>query len=380
MPKLLSQDAQAPSLSPFPSTKETEAMNEIIDLTKELIRFKTMHTEPDEIQRCMDFIQEYVTRLGLEAKRINHDYVPSLIVLPSSGHAPVLLMSHIDVVDAPEELFFPREEDGKLYGRGSIDDKYAVALSLVLLRRHIERSKTQDELPFGVLITGDEEMGGFNGAKKALHEVGTDFCIALDGGSPNKIVSKEKGLLSVKLISRGKAAHGARPWLGENAIEKLIQDYSKIKEFFTQDEPDHWHRTMNFSIFQAGKSHNQVPDHAEGIFDIRYTEHDDPDQLIEQFKALIQSELVVEAKEPLFHGGESPYLNRLVDLVPGTEVGFEHGASDARFLSEHSIPGIVWGADGEMSQHSESEHVLTDSVLNLAQTLETFLTGANLQT
>jgi len=61
---------------PFPSTKETEAMNEIIDLTKELIRFKTMHTEPDEIQRCMDFIQEYVTRLGLEAKRINHDYVP----------------------------------------------------------------------------------------------------------------------------------------------------------------------------------------------------------------------------------------------------------------------------------------------------------------
>jgi succinyl-diaminopimelate desuccinylase len=350
-------------------------MQEIIDLTKELIRFKTMHTEPDEIQRCMDFVQEYIAGLGLEARRLNNDYVPSLIVLPQSGHARVLLMSHIDVVDGPEELFFPREENGKLYGRGSIDDKYAVALSMVLLRRHVAQGSTQADLPFGVLITGDEEVGGVNGAKKALHEIKTEFCIALDGGSPAKIVTKEKGLLKLKLIARGKAAHGARPWLGDNAIEKLFQDYSRIKEFFTRDEPDHWHRTMNFSIVQAGKSHNLVPDHAEGVFDIRYTEHDDPDRLVEEFKALIQSELVVEAKEPLFHGGQSPYLQRLLELVPGTEVGFEHGASDARFLSEHSIPGIVWGADGEMSQHSESEHVLTDSVLDLARTLESFFAG-----
>ena len=350
-------------------------MNEIIDLTKELIRFKTMHTEPDEIQRCMDFIQGYLGNLGLKARRINNGYVPSLIVLPSGGHAPVLLMSHIDVVDGPEELFFPREENGRLFGRGSIDDKYAVALSMVLLRRHVDRNKTQAELPFGVLITGDEEVGGFNGAKKALHEVTTDFCIALDGGSPTKIVSKEKGLLKLKLVSRGKAAHGARPWLGENAIEKLFQDYSRIKAFFTQDESDHWHRTMNFSIVQAGKSHNQVPDLAEGVFDIRYTEHDDPDELVDQFRSLIQSELIVETKEPLFHGGQSPYLERLLELVPGTEVGFEHGASDARFLSEHDIPGIVWGADGEMSQHSEAEHLVTSSALQLATTLEAFFQG-----
>ena len=56
-------------------------------------------------------------------------------------------MSHIDVVDGADELFEPKVQDGKLYGRGSLDDKYAVALSLLLFRNHLQflekQGKTQ---------------------------------------------------------------------------------------------------------------------------------------------------------------------------------------------------------------------------------------------
>ncbi|MCK7511835.1 MAG: hypothetical protein MZV70_52510 [Desulfobacterales bacterium] len=38
-------------------------------------------------------------------------------------------------------------------------------------------------------------------------------------------MTKEKGIVRLKLVGRGKTAHGARPWLGENAIENLIADY-----------------------------------------------------------------------------------------------------------------------------------------------------------
>ncbi|MGD2125086.1 MAG: M20/M25/M40 family metallo-hydrolase [Desulfobacteraceae bacterium] len=352
-------------------------MEEIIRLTKDLIRFRSMRSQPEQIIACANFIEKYLRDAGVNCRRLDRDYVPSILALPQDNFASVLLMSHIDVVDGADKLFEPSEEEGKLYGRGSLDDKYAVALSLVLLKAHLEalrqRNKGQEELPFGVLITGDEEIGGHRGAREALREIKTEFCIALDGGGIEKIVSKEKGVLRLKLISRGKSAHGARPWLGENAIEKLVNDYLKIKPFFEESTPEHWHRTMNFSIIHAGKSANQVPDYAEAVFDIRYTENDDVDELIEKIRRDITSEVLVEAKEPLFHGGDSPYLNLLLDVSKETKVGFEHGASDARFLKEHGTKGIVWGADGDQSAHSEEEHVNIESVYELYRILDEFM-------
>lgn len=352
-------------------------MQEIVELTKSLIRFKSMHSRPEQIRACADFIGTYLSGHGIAWRRLDRDGVPSIFALPEAGKARVLLMSHIDVVDAPDTLFEPCEKDGKLYGRGSIDDKYAAALSMVLFKEHLHRGKKpvggQGDLCFGILITGDEEVGGKKGAKEALAEVSADFCIALDGGSLKKIVVKEKGILRLKLISRGRTAHGARPWLGENAIENLISDYLKIKPFFDLTADEHWHRTLNFSVMHAGKSVNQVPDYAEALFDIRYTENDNVEGLVDEMRRHIRGELAVEGKEPLFRGGDSPYLDLLLNIAKDTVVGFEHGASDARFLSEYGIKGIVWGADGDMSQHSLEEHLNLETAFALYRILDEFL-------
>jgi succinyl-diaminopimelate desuccinylase len=352
-------------------------MKEIIHLTEELIRFKSTHDNSAEIIGCADFIENYLNSHGVEFQRLNFQNCPSLLVTPSSGRFPVLLMTHIDVVAGPDNLFEPWQQDGKLFGRGSIDDKYAVALSLVLfkeqLQRRREQGNSQSDLPFGILITGDEEIGGANGAQKVLPLVKTDFCIALDGGSVNKIVNKEKGILRLKLISEGQSAHGARPWLGENAIDKLIEDYRLIKSYFKESVPDHWHRTINFSRIKAGNSINQVPDLAEAMFDIRYTENDDIDTLVKSMQAKIGGRLVIEEKEPLFEGGDSPYLDRLLEITGVTRLGFEHGASDARHLFKYGIKGIVWGADGDMSQHTAEEHVNIDSVYKLYRFLDKYM-------
>jgi succinyl-diaminopimelate desuccinylase len=352
-------------------------MEEIILLAQDLIRFKTMHSQPDEIQRCASFIEAYLKKCGADYRRLDHKSIPSVIIMPESNFAPILLMSHIDVVDGPDDMFLPRVKNNALYGRGSIDDKYAAAVSLVLVKEYLHRlkkaGKRQKDLPFGVVITADEEIGGAHGARQALKEIKAEFCIALDGGSLKKIVVKEKGLIKLKLVARGKTAHGACPWLGENAIENLIDDYQVLKAAFEISAPDHWHRTLNFSRIRAGRSGNQVPDYAEALFDIRYTENDDMEGIFKKIQAEIKSELIVEKKEPLFEGGDSPYLDLLLDISKDTEVGFEHGASDARFLSAHGIKGIVWGADGDMSQHSADEHVNIESVYKLYDVLDAFI-------
>ena len=352
-------------------------MQAIVNLTEALIRYQTVHTQLDQIRQCADFIENYLKQANLNYTRVQHEDYPYLQVMPADGYAPVLLMSHIDVVAGDASLFEPRVENGRLYGRGSIDDKYAVALSLVLLKEFVEalrkQGRGQDDLPFGVLITSDEEIGGRQGAREALKQLRAEFCIALDGGNLQKIVVKEKGILHLRLVAKGKTAHGARPWLGENAIEKLIRDYLKIKPFFEETAPEHWHRTLNFSRIRAGLSTNQVPDEAEAFFDIRYTENDDIEALVDRMQQAISGELIVVKKDPLFNGGNSSYLDLLLQECPDTRTGSEHGASDARYLSEHGIPGIVWGAEGEMSQHTADEYVIVDSIAELHRRLTRFL-------
>ena len=78
-------------------------------------------------------------------------------------------------------------------------------------------------------------------------------------------------------------------------------------------------------------------------------------------------------KEPLFVGGESPYLDLLLNISEGTCVDCEHGASDARYLSQYGMKGIVWGADGEMSQHTSTEHVNIESIGRLYKLLDRFM-------
>jgi len=352
-------------------------IEEITKLAEALIQIPTVHSRPNEIIRCAEFIEDYLNELGIQYQRFHHNHTPSILVQPKSGKVPILLMSHFDVVEGVEEQFLPYVEDGCLFGRGSLDDKYAVALSLVLLKHFFieyqKRGMNQDDLPFGILMTGDEEAGGMNGANHVLSFIKTEFCITLDGGSVNNIITKEKGILQIKLVSQGKASHSARPWTGINAIETLIEDYQKIKLLFNCSKPDHWHRTLNFSKIEAGSSFNNVPDLAEAIFDIRYTEDDDINGLLEQMVNSTQSEIVLIRKEPLFTAKQSRYLELLLELNPEIQICAEHGSSDARFLSKFDIDGIVWGANGNRSHHSINEHVDLQSVQSLYSKIDYFI-------
>ena len=99
-------------------------------------------------------------------------------------------------------------------------------------------------------------------------------------------------------------------------------------------------------------------------------------QVVRDAQAEIESELTIESMEAVFMGGNSHYLDLLLSISTDSCTGFEHGASDARFLSNLGINGIVWGANGDSSAHSLEEHVNIESVNRLFSILDEFMTGA----
>ncbi len=94
---------------------------------------------------------------------------------------------------------------------------------------------------------------------------------------------------------------------------------------------------------------------------------------MEQIKKNVVSHVQVKAIEPVFSSGKSPYLDDLMSHATDARTGREHGASDARYLASRGIPGVIWGADGEMSQHTENEHLVISSLFDIYGRLDRFL-------
>jgi hypothetical protein len=69
--------------------KEPHHVQPIVELTSDLIRFKSMHSRPDEIQNCIAFIESYLVRHGIGFRRIDQNGIPTILVLRPDGTAPV---------------------------------------------------------------------------------------------------------------------------------------------------------------------------------------------------------------------------------------------------------------------------------------------------
>jgi hypothetical protein len=67
-------------------------MQEIVKLTQDLIRFRSMHSSPRQIQECAAFIEAYLGSNDIAYRRIDHNGTPSIVALPNEKFVPVLLM------------------------------------------------------------------------------------------------------------------------------------------------------------------------------------------------------------------------------------------------------------------------------------------------
>lgn len=327
--------------------------NAILTLAERLIACRSTSDRPDELTRVIDLIEhEFHDNKRVQIRRYERNGKPSIVVSTRDTKAPdVLLMGHLDVVPAGEEMFqATRTPEGRFVGRGACDMKTEDAILVELLQ---DLSQLPEPPSLALMLTTDEEIGGYSGAKYLIQEEGYRPKLALvpDGGeSIHEFVCWNKGIIHFRITATGKPAHASTPWVGENAIEKLMQALQKILALFpTTSDPDRWYTSVNIGTIRGGKALNAVPHEAVAEIDLRYPESEKPDGLLERVRAVMPAGITIEVllKELSSHTSpEHPAVRMYQQLVraytqrePLLSKG--HSGHDGRFLTEWGIPVIV---------------------------------------
>ena len=164
-----------------------------------------------------------------------------------AARKPILLLAHIDVVEAKREdwsfdPFVFREEGGFFYGRGTSDDKAQAAIWIANLIRY-KREGFKPDRDLIVALTADEEGGGpYNGVDWLLknHRDWIDAEYSLNEGGwgemvngkkiSNDIQVAEKYVLNFRVEVRNKGGHSSMP-VPDNAIYHLSEALSKLGHF-----------------------------------------------------------------------------------------------------------------------------------------------------
>lgn len=334
-------------------------MEKILKLAKKLIQIESTSKNPEKIREAISLCKDSLSK-DLTIEEFEKNGSPSLLVHnQKAGHKnfKLILNGHIDVVDAPKELFNPKIKKNKLYGRGSNDMKSTVAIFIILFN---EIASSLD-YPIALQIVADEEIGGFNGTKHQVDKgITANFAIA--GESTNfDIKTEAKGVKFVKITFQGKSAHGAYPWNGENALICAVNFINKIQETYPIIKSEDWKTTINYSNLKIeNESINKVPDNAELILDIRYIPEDES-SLEQNIKDTLPPNAIFEYildSNCHFVDKSNTELNKITSIIKEYKnINFikSNGASDARHFTAKGVPAIEFGPSGK-DIHGNNEH------------------------
>lgn len=332
---------------------DAELQSRLVALTRDLILIPSTESRPQERERCFEFLQNHLDGLdGVSIDWYECNGHASMVARPTTTNEPVILLcGHLDVIDHPEpDCFHSTLRDGRIYGPGAGDMKGQDAILVELFRTmHAEHPG----ISLGLALTSDEERGGADGVRYLVEDVGLrcGTVIIPDGGSLNEITVEEKGVLHAVVRRHGHEAHGARPWLGTNAVELLLEQLGALKRHFAQFWPDedineqvnHWFPTCSINIVGTpNTTPNRIPAEAHAAIDVRFPPPATVASMTVEVAEILGPDCELQplmAAEPT-HLDPDPLFCAVTEEFTGQSVLSVRaaGASDSRFFRECGIP------------------------------------------
>jgi acetylornithine deacetylase/succinyl-diaminopimelate desuccinylase family protein len=363
----------------------------LLNLLGDLISARSINPPGNE-KLAANVVQGELYRIGLHTETYEKESGrTNLVGWIDKGASPsLMIITHLDVVPSGDgwiyDPFKATPTDGRIAGRGSVDDKGPIASVLLALHALKEYNfPIRGRLMF--VAVADEETGSELGMKYLLNEkeLTTDYALVAEQTKCKSIEIAEKGRLWVKLKSTGTQGHGSMPEKGTNAIVNLSKVIARLENLRMEyvEHPLFNTPTINVGTIQGGISPNMVPAFAEAKVDIRYLPSQEPKQIVNELRELVKSvkrenpelEVTIEpiaSDPPTEVSPEDPVvrvLGNVVQEVVGSQpklIGIG-GATVAKYCILRGIPTAVFGPGDIKEAHATNESVSVEELLTAAK-------------
>jgi succinyl-diaminopimelate desuccinylase len=348
-----------------------------VALTERLVAFDTSSAEG--LRRASEFVGGWLESRGIHTEQISSRGLPVTMAEVGPPEAPTLVLhGHIDVVPGKREMFSSRLDGDRLYGRGTYDMKGALAVMLLVL--HELREQEDVRVRLGIVSDEESEQEQDRGSD-ALVDSGFVGDFAITGEPTNLQVGVQaKGVLAVRLEVLGRSAHGATPWLGDNAVVKAVEVFRGIESlpFARQSSALFDRPSINLGRIWGGDALNKVPETCVMDVDIRFLPEQDPEAILAQVETMVDTRVLATFRRPpaVVEPG-SPFVRGLCEATSPhhpervMSVGRD-GASDAVSFLNAGVPAVEFGPVGD-GHHGPEEWVSVASLRGYRQALAGFV-------
>jgi len=298
----------------------------------------------------------------------------------------VIVDAHLDTVAVDHmdgDPFDGRIDDGRVYGRGSVDTKATFALVLNVLAEL--RAAGRRPGPTVMLVgTVSEEIGGLPGARHLARR------LIANGDRVDRMIVAEptvcapvhghRGGVGLEVCLHGHAAHSSQPHLGANAISAAARVITAIdieQERLARNESGLALGGGSVSVteIRGGVARNIIPDRCEFYTGRRIAPGEDPAAEFEHLRSLITDAAMPCTAEVTMAGGRGfpaflteptdPFVVELARLTGEAPITVGYGSNCAAY-DAIDAPKVLFGPGSIDQAHQAVEWVDIDQLLKAA--------------
>ncbi|OZM83748.1 succinyl-diaminopimelate desuccinylase [Pseudonocardia sp. MH-G8] len=287
----------------------------------------------------------------------------------------VLLAGHIDTVPIADNV--PSRRDGeRLYGCGTSDMKAGDA---VFAHLAAALPQPRHDLTF-VFYDCEEVEADRNGLGRIEREhpgwLAAD--LALLGEPTNGAVEAGcQGTLRAEITTRGRRAHSARSWLGENAVHAAEPVLRRLSGYSARDvdiDGCRYREGLQAVRIAGGVAGNVVPDECVVTVNFRFAPDRDVAAAQQHVREVFDGfELAVTDLSPgALPGLAAPAAQEFL-AATGTRPSAKYGWTDVSRFAALGIPALNYGPGDPNLAHTREEHVELARITEAVDVLRRFL-------
>jgi succinyl-diaminopimelate desuccinylase len=374
-------------------------MRELVTLLQELVRIPSPNP-PGDTRQIADFIVDVLQ--GWQVEKFAPPSKPeavSVVAIVGDSDPVIMLHAHIDTVPIAQneaqnwsvDPYAAVIRDGRLYGKGSVDDKAPLA---AMMQTFLWAATQPLQGTLVLVAAAEEEVGGQLGTKWLADNGYLPTCdfIVVGEQTYNRVATAHKGVLRATVRASGKSVHATNPDRGVNAITAMAKGVLALdayhRELAKRAHPMVGVPTCNVGVIQGGSTANAVPDSCAVFLDRRMIPGEDPERVKEELVQVIAS---VEAAPAQLSVGdflvsmwfESSVQSSLAEAFlasvrealnvdPGP-VGYLPGSDAKHLVNICRGEMVIFGPGSYEVAHAFDEYVDLAELQTTAAVLQTFI-------